>query len=95
MLWDYTKCKKTKDETIQRPKRTGDDRSKCGDRSKTASHYEETTANSAHAGISQTVGHSFTTALAVQNVRTGRRPAATRLGRFTEIELSDNIASIE
>ena len=91
MLWDYTKCKKSKDETVKRPKRC-DDRLKCGDPWKVASHCDQT-ANSTHAGVDRTRGQSFTTAFAEQNIGTGRKPVAPLSG-FTEIELSDNIASI-
>lgn len=93
VLWDYTKSKKTQDEGTKRPARptsskSTDSRSQRGGNPSETARNSADRANSAHAGISQAVGQSFRTAVAVQSIGTGRKPTA--FGGFTEIELSNS-----
>lgn len=92
VLWDYRKCEKTKDDSNKRralsSSRRTDRRSKLQDPS---DRMSAETANSAQAGVSQAVGQSFRTAMAVQGIGTGRNQA---LSGFAEIELSNNMSSI-
>jgi len=103
VLWDYSKCKKRKpaadhrgQNAQRRPVQTAS--SKYTDSSSTmtiTSRYsDDQKPSSMYAGVSRTIGRSFATALAVQNVRTGGgNPSSTPSA--LDVERGFNMSYIE